>query len=42
MERKVDFKSLEKYALGLKKIENSSGRQEYLESLLNEYILNVK
>jgi len=42
MERKVDFKSLEKYALGLKEIKNSSGRQEYLESLLNEYILNVK
>jgi len=42
MDRKVDFKSLEKYALGLKDIKNSSGRQEYLESLLNEYILNVK
>jgi len=42
LERKVDFKSLEKYALGLKAIKNSSGRQEYLESLLNEYILNVK
>jgi xylose isomerase len=42
MERKVDFKSLEEYALGLKEIKNSSGRQEYLESLLNEYILNVK
>jgi xylose isomerase len=42
MDRKVDFKSLEKYALGLKDIKNSSGMQEYLESLLNEYILNVK
>jgi xylose isomerase len=42
MERKVDFKYLERYALGLKEIKNSSGRQEYLESLLNEYILNTK
>jgi xylose isomerase len=42
LEKKVDFKSLEKYALGLKEIKNSSGRQEYLESILNEYILNTK
>ena len=41
LERNVDFKSLEKYALGLKTIENSSGMQEYLESLLNEYITSV-
>lgn len=41
MERSVDFKSLEKYALELKKIENSSGMQEYLEALLNEYIMSV-
>ena len=41
LERNVDFESLEKYALGLKTIENSSGMQEYLESLLNEYIMSV-
>ena len=38
---KADFKSLEKYALEIKEINNSSGRQEYLESLLNEYIMSV-
>jgi xylose isomerase len=37
---KADFKSLEKYAIGLKGIENSSGQQEYLETLLNEYLLS--
>lgn len=37
---KADFKSLEKYALKLDKIENSSGMQEYLEILLNEYLLS--
>ena len=36
---KAGFKSLEKYALGLGVIENSSGRQEYLEAMLNEYLL---
>lgn len=36
---KADFTSLEKYALELKTVENDSGRQEYLESILNEYIL---
>jgi len=41
LEKNVDFKSLEEYALGLKTIENSSGMQEYLESLLNEYITGV-
>jgi len=41
LEKNVDFKSLEEYALGLKTIENSSGMQEYLECLLNEYIMNV-
>ena len=41
VEGKADFKSLEKYALELKEINNSSGRQEYLEGLLNEYIMSV-
>lgn len=40
-EKKVDFKSLEEYALKLDKIENTSGRQEYLENLLSEYILGA-
>ena len=39
---KVGLKELEQYALGLGGIENESGRQEMLESILNEYILNVK
>ncbi len=38
---KTDLKSLEKYALELKTIENESGRQEYLETILNEYVLSV-
>lgn len=37
---KADFKSLEKHALGLGKIEHMSGKQEYLETLLNEYIMH--
>lgn len=37
---KADFKSLEKYAMGQGKIEHSSGKQEYLETLLNEYIMH--
>jgi len=40
-ERNVDLKSLEEYARGLETIENSSGMQEYLECLLNEYIMSV-
>ncbi|MBN2072339.1 MAG: xylose isomerase [Actinobacteria bacterium] len=39
-DKNPDFKSLEQYALKLKSIENPSGRQEHLESLLNDYILN--
>jgi len=35
---KVGFKELEKYALGLKTVKNESGRQEYLENLINEFI----
>lgn len=41
VEGKTDFKALEKYALKLKEINNPSGRQEYLEGLLNEYIMSV-
>ena len=37
---KENFNSLEKYALELPAIENESGKQEYLESILNEYILS--
>ena len=40
-EGKADFKSLEAYALDLAPIENSSGMQEYLETILNEYIMSV-
>lgn len=36
---KVDFTSLEKYAMD-NTIENESGRQEYLETILNEFILS--
>ena len=41
-EGKTDFKSLEKYALGLKFIDNASGIQEYLEAILNDYITSVE
>ncbi len=37
---KEDFKSLEKYAMGIKEVVHESGMQEYLETMLNEYILN--
>ena len=40
-EGKASFKSLEEYALELKEIDNASGMQEYLESILNEYIMSV-
>jgi xylose isomerase len=40
-EKNTDFNSLEKYALGLGNIDNPSGRQEYLESILNEYIMGA-
>lgn len=35
----VGFEELETYAKGLKTIENTSGRQEMLEAILNQYIL---
>ncbi len=41
VEGKVGFKELEKYALSAK-IQNKSGRQEMLESLLNTYICETK
>jgi len=37
----VGFKELEEYALGLKEITNKSGMQEYLETMINEYIRAV-
>ncbi|PAE26170.1 xylose isomerase [Bacillus sp. 7894-2] len=41
VEGKTDFHKLEKYALGLEKIENKSGRQEQLKAVLNKYILEA-
>lgn len=38
---KVGLKELEAYVLGIKDVQNTSGRQELLETLLNEYILSV-
>jgi xylose isomerase len=38
---KADFKSLEKYAMSNSSIVNTSGRQEMLEAILNQYILEV-
>lgn len=40
----VGFEELEKYALTLTEIKNESGRQEYLESIVNNYIMksNIK
>lgn len=41
VEGKVGFKELEEYALQNNKIVNVSGRQEMLESILNQYILEA-
>jgi len=41
VEGKVGFKELEKYALENNSIKNVSGRQEMLEGILNQYILEV-
>lgn len=41
IEGKVGFKELETYILDNGTTSNSSGRQEYLESVLNQYILEV-
>ena len=40
--KKVGFKELEKYALEHDKITNTSGRQEVLETMLNQYIFENK
>ena len=40
-EGRADFKSLEAYILDKGEITNVSGRQEYLEAMLNEYILKA-
>ncbi|MBM7553457.1 xylose isomerase [Thalassobacillus pellis] len=37
----TDFHALEQHALQLGEIENRSGRQEWLKSVLNQYLLNV-
>ncbi len=39
--KKVGFKELEKYALEHDKIVNKSGRQEMLETMLNQYIVKA-
>ncbi|WML43013.1 xylose isomerase [Neobacillus sp. PS3-40] len=41
VEGKTDFKKLEAYALGLTEIKNSSGRQERLKALVNQYLLET-
>ena len=41
VEGKVGFKELEKYALENSKIKNVSGRQEMLEAIVNQYILEA-
>ena len=38
---KVGFKDLEAYAMKLEAVENTSGRQELLETILNEYIFTA-
>lgn len=38
---RTDLNALEKYALGLKEVKIESGRQEYLENLLNGIILSI-
>ncbi|MCR5350788.1 MAG: xylose isomerase [Acholeplasmatales bacterium] len=38
----VDFEMLNDYALKLKEIDNVSGHQELLETILNQYIYNTK
>jgi len=41
VEGKVGFKELEAYALNNKEIKNVSGRQELLESIVNQYIIEA-
>ncbi|KGR74228.1 xylose isomerase [Ureibacillus sinduriensis] len=40
-EGNTNFKELEEYALGLGKIQNTSGRTEKLKMIINQYILNA-
>ena len=40
-EGRADFKSLEANILDKRDIPNESGRQEYIETILNEYILKA-
>jgi xylose isomerase len=42
IEGEVGFRELEQYALDLKSIELKSGRQEYLETILNQALLEVR
>lgn len=42
VENKVGLKELEQYALNHDAIVNKSGRQEYLEAVVNQYIYNAK
>ncbi|KAJ49464.1 xylose isomerase [Clostridium tetanomorphum] len=42
VEGKVGFKQLEKHALSLGEVKNTSGRQEMLESIVNQYITEVQ
>lgn len=42
VENKVGLKELEQYALNNNNIVNKSGRQEFLESVVNQYIYNEK
>jgi len=39
VEGKVGFKELEKYALEIDSVKNTSGRQEVLEAMLNKYLI---
>lgn len=41
IEGKADFKSLEVYTLGKGDVEHESGQQEYLETMLNQFILEA-
>ncbi|MCJ8343157.1 MAG: hypothetical protein MJH09_09985 [Cetobacterium sp.] len=38
IENKITLKELSEYALDIKEIKNTSGRQELLENILNSYI----
>ncbi|HAA83077.1 MAG TPA: xylose isomerase, partial [Thermotoga naphthophila] len=41
VEGKTDFEKLEEYIIDKEDIELPSGKQEYLESLLNSYIVKT-